>query len=80
MTFTKRGQRIMSILGAVTVVNTIAVVVGVCMLGGDARSGFVDGEQHFVGNHGVFNEVTSAQWYYSYYHVQVGSQICRQRR
>ena len=67
--YTKRGKWIVRIILTTLIVNFLTFSVGAFILGGTAVNGYFNNDQYFVGDHGRYSEVTSAQWTYSYYHA-----------
>ena len=59
----------LKIICAAGALNFIAFIAGYVRLGGDALSGKFEDGRYFLGNHGVFTEVSHATFVYSTIHA-----------
>jgi hypothetical protein len=69
MQLLSRGQKILTAVGIIAVVNFTAFFVIALCLGGDAINGRVENGVYFLSSHGKATEVDRGVYIYSYIHA-----------
>jgi hypothetical protein len=67
--FKPSGKRVLNWIVAVALLNFFAFLFVSSKIGGTAVNGYVANGKYFVGEHGVYTEVSRGIWFYSYAHA-----------
>ena len=57
---------ILGISGVLAALNFVVLLIITAQIGGDAMNGKIEAGHYFVGNHGVYTEVSRRVWILSY--------------
>ena len=60
---------ILGISGVLAALNFVVLLIITAQIGGDAMNGKIEARHYFVGNHGVYTEVSRRVWILSYLHT-----------
>ena len=63
------AKRIAKILGFIALVNFVAFLIGVFILGGDAITGHASGGHYYLGYQRHLKEVSRSEFVYSWWHT-----------
>jgi TRAP-type C4-dicarboxylate transport system permease small subunit len=63
------AKRIAKILGFIALVNFVAFLIGIFILGGDAITGHASDGHYYLGYHRHLKEVSRAEFVYSWWHT-----------